>query len=230
MFRRDFMPRSHNAALEQGESRFHGIRVNVAVGVVLGMVNRSVEVLLHLVQRPRIDSRFVSNNHFHMAAEIRIDNLSDGRGCCVFGVNHAEIAVALPDADDNLLIGTVTPLARLAANIGFINLNRAAKFLRGNFEHRVANPVAEIPRGFIADGKLASHLVGRHAFARLTEQVRCEKPLPERQMGIVEDSLGRYAELVRARIADKLVALEDAIDLVRAALQALNPIWPAEAF
>ena len=35
MLRGDFMPRSHNAALEQREGRFHGVGVNVAVGVVL---------------------------------------------------------------------------------------------------------------------------------------------------------------------------------------------------
>lgn len=42
MFRRDFMPRTHNAAFEKRESRFDGIGMNVAVSVFAGVVNRLV--------------------------------------------------------------------------------------------------------------------------------------------------------------------------------------------
>src|ERR1700675_1043118 len=50
MLRRHFMPRSHNAALEQAKSRFDGIGVNVAVRVFSRVVYRLVLALLHVVQ------------------------------------------------------------------------------------------------------------------------------------------------------------------------------------
>src|SRR5438552_2277311 len=67
MFRRDFMPRAHNAALEQRESRFHGICVNIAMGVFPRVIDGLVKVLLHLVESVWIDSRFVGHNHFYMS-------------------------------------------------------------------------------------------------------------------------------------------------------------------
>ena len=86
---------------------------------------------MHLVERPRIDSGLVGHNHFDVAADVRVDNFAHRRGLRVFGMNQPEIAVTLPDADDNLLFGAVAPLAGLAANVGLVNLYRAAEVLRG---------------------------------------------------------------------------------------------------
>ena len=71
MLRVYFMPRSNDAALEQGERRFHGVRVNVAMRVLAGVVDRAMLGLLHLVQRPRIDRGFIRHNHFDMASHVR---------------------------------------------------------------------------------------------------------------------------------------------------------------
>ena len=38
MFRRDFMPRSHDAALEQRERRLHGVCVDVAANILVSAV------------------------------------------------------------------------------------------------------------------------------------------------------------------------------------------------
>jgi len=224
------MPRSHNAALEQRESRFYGVGVNVAVGVVLRVVNGSVKILLHLVQRPRVNSRFVRNNHFHVASDVCLDNLAHSRGLCILGMNQPEIAVALPDADDNLLFGAVAPLARLATNISFVNLNRAAQFLRSGFEHGRPDAMGEIPSGFVSGLEHPAQLVRRHALARLTEQVGGEKPLPQGQVGVMEDRSRRGRELIAACVTIKLMASRYARNLVRAARWALDALRPAELF
>src|SRR2546427_12248115 len=57
MVRRDFMPRAHNATFEQRKGRFHGVGMNVAMRVLLRVIDSPVKVLLHLVERPRIDGR-----------------------------------------------------------------------------------------------------------------------------------------------------------------------------
>lgn len=224
------MPCAHNAAFEQGKGRFHCVGMNVSMGIVLRVVNRAVEVLLHFVERPRINSRLVGDNHFDMAPDVRLDNLADSRGLRILGMNQPEIAVALPDADDNLLFGTVAPLAGLSPNVSLVNLNRAAQFLRSGLKHGSPDAVREVPRGFIGRLEHPAQLVRRHALARLTEQVGSEKPLPEGQVGIVEDRPRRGRELVTASIAIKLVASRYAGNLIRTARWAVDTLWPAQLF
>ena len=224
------MPRSHNAALEQAESGFDGIGVNVAVRVLAGVIDRLVHAALQFVQGPRIDSGFVRHNHFDVTANVGVDNLFHGCGLGILGANHSQIAVALTNADDYRLLRSRTPTALLAANVGFVNLYGAAKFVLSRFQHSRANAMAEIPRSFIADLKLALHLVSRHAFARFTEQVGRKEPLPQGQVRIVEDRSSRRAKLVAASIAVKLMTLDNAADLVRLARRAGNALRPAQAF
>jgi hypothetical protein len=42
------------------------------VGVFPRVINGFVKVLLHLVERPRVDSRFVRHDDFHMAANVSL--------------------------------------------------------------------------------------------------------------------------------------------------------------
>ena len=77
------MPRSNDAALEKREGRFHGVCVNVAVSVFLGVVDRVVLVLLNLVERARVDRGFVGHDDFHVAADIGVDDLSNSLRLCV---------------------------------------------------------------------------------------------------------------------------------------------------
>src|ERR1700726_3492067 len=129
MFRTDFMPRSHNAALEQREGRFHGVGMDIAMGILARMVDCLVLVLVHLFERPRIDGRFVSHNHFDVAAHVGIDNLAHRIGLCIFGMNQAQIAIALPNPDDHFLFTFWPPSALLSADVGLVYLNSATKFL-----------------------------------------------------------------------------------------------------
>src|SRR5438067_12076254 len=111
MFRGDFMPCTNNAALEQRESRFHGIGVNVAVRIFTGMVDGLVEVLLHFVECPRINSGFIGHNDFHMTADVRVDNLAHGLRLSILRANEPQIAIALPNADNYGLVAFRTPSA-----------------------------------------------------------------------------------------------------------------------
>src|SRR6266446_5944788 len=128
MFRRDFMPRSHNATLEQREGRFYGVRVNVAMRIFPRVIHGLVKIFLHLVERPRVDGRFIGHNHFHMAAHVGIDNLSYRLGLRILGADKSQIAVALPNADNHLLDALWAPAASLRAYVGLINLDSAAEF------------------------------------------------------------------------------------------------------
>ncbi len=198
MLRADFMPRSNNAALEQGKHRFHGVCVNISRYIFLRVTNGAMLFLLNLVERPRVDRGLIRHNHFYVPANIRPDNLAHRLRACIFGANQSQVSVALPDTDNHLFVRTWTPTALLAANIGFINLYCTAKFLQGDFHHGSADTMAEIPRGLIPCVKRALDLERGHAFLRLAHEVGSGEPLRERQMGIVEYGPGSHGELVAA--------------------------------
>lgn len=224
------MPRAHDAALEKRESRFHGVRMHVAVCVLPRMIDGLVKVLLHLVKRPRVDRGFIRHNHFYMAPDIGVDYLAHGRGLRILGANHSQIAIALSDTDYDLFVRTRTPAALLTANISFVNLDNTPKLLFGGFQHGRSDAMAEVPRRFIADLELALHLIRRHTLARLTKQVGRKKPLPQRQVGIVEDRSRCRAKLIAASIAVKLVTFDNARNLVRLARGTGNAFRPAKLF
>ena len=226
------MPRSHNAALEQREGRFYSICMNVPVSVVLRVVNRPVEILLHLIQRPWIDGRFVSHNHFDVASDVCLDDFADSRRLSILSMNQPEIAVALPDSDNNLFVGALAPFAGLASNVSLVNLNCPTQFLGSSFEHGCPDAVKErIPSGFVRCLEHPAQLVRRHALARLAEQVGSEKPFPQRQMGVSwEDRPCRGRKLVAASIAVKLMAGRYAGNLVRAARWALDALLAIAVF
>src|SRR6267378_8306235 len=120
MYRRDFMPRSHNAALEKREGRFHSVCMHITMRVFPRVVNRLVQVPLHFVERIRINGRFIGHNHFYMAPDIGIDNFAYCRGLRILSANQSEVTIALSDADDNLLDALWTPAPSFATNVCFV--------------------------------------------------------------------------------------------------------------
>src|ERR1700694_103413 len=154
------MPRAHDAALEKRERRFHSVCMHVAVSVFARVVNGLMEVLLHLVERVRIDSRFIGQNHFDMAANVGVDDFLNSLGLRIPGANQPQVSIALPDADNNRYVAFCAPTAFLARNVGFVYLNRAAKFLRCYFQHGRPDAMAEVPCRLVADSKRALNLAG----------------------------------------------------------------------
>src|SRR6266849_6696894 len=144
------MPRPNDAALEQAECGFDGIGMNVAMRVLPCVVDRAVLFPLNPGERPRVDLRFVRHNDFHTRTQVVVDNLADGFGSSVCRMNHAEVAIPLPNADDNLFVRPGTPAALLAAYVGFIYLYRATfNLVRQYVLHRSPDAVAQVPRSFV---------------------------------------------------------------------------------
>jgi len=78
MLRRDFMPRSHDTALQEAESRFYGIGVNVSMRVFFGVVNRVMLFNRKLFQHIRVNHGLVREHYFNVTADIRVNNLAHG--------------------------------------------------------------------------------------------------------------------------------------------------------
>lgn len=230
MFRRDFMPRANYATLEKRERAFYRIGVNVSMDIFFGVIDSLVFFFGELGQSPRIDRGFIGHNHFYVFANMIFDDFSNCGRSGLFDTNQAKISVALTNSNDSLLLRTRTPPPRLAANVSLVNLNRAIKRLGSYFHHSSADSVTKIPRSFIGGLEHSTNLVRRHALLGLTKQVGSKKPLPQGQMGIVEDCSRRSRELVAAGVTVILVASRYARNLIRAARRALDTLRPAKFF
>jgi len=193
MFRIHFMPSPYYAALEQAERGFDGIGVHVAMSVVPCVVNRAMLFPLNLGERPRVDLGLIGHNDFYARSQVVVDNLADCLGCSVSRMNHAEVAIPLSNADNNLFVRPGTPAALLAAYIGFIYLYCATfNLLRHYVLHGCADTMAEVPRGLIAHSDRALNLASGHSLFGFTEKRNGNKPLPQRQVRIMEDSCLLY--------------------------------------
>ena len=205
MLRRDPMPRSHNPALQERECRFDRVGMNVAVNVDLGAVwnrlmlaGRDADAL----QGERVGNELIRHNHVNIFAHIFLDVFRQGAGLRILSMKKAEIAAALPDADNyffRFLASVDAPTDLFAAYIGFIYFDCAIQLLKGNiFGHSMTDAVTEIPCRAVVNSEHPLKLVSRHSLAGLAEQIDGQKPLSKWQVRIVENRASRNGELIAA--------------------------------
>jgi hypothetical protein len=123
-------------------------------------------------------------------------------------MEETEIATALTDADYDFFVcraASTADTALFSADIGFVHFNRSVqhRFVSGG--HSLADTVTEIPcgliRALVLSKEYALNLIRAHALAGLANQVGSDKPLEQRQMGIMEDRSGGDTELIIAILA-----------------------------
>jgi len=199
------MPRSHNAAFEQTESRFDRVRVDVAPDVLFGaMFNRLMLVLWHsgTFQGKRVTDKLIRHNHVNIVAHVLFDVLSEGACFYVSRMEKAKITAALPDSDYrflSFLASVDAPSDLLSADIGFIHLDSARQFLkRLIFGHSVPDAMTEIPRGTVVDSQHPMELVRRHSLFGLAQQIHGKEPFRQGQVSVMEDRARGDGELVAA--------------------------------
>ena len=201
MLRRDFVPRSHDAPLEQAKGGFDAVRRNVSVNVDAGLVlDRLVLVagVASFVESPRIRTEFISHNHVHIAADILLDVFCERARFAVVSVEETKFSAALLDAEDNLFADAASTSPIATTNVGFVHFDHASKRLRANFLHCGPDAVAEIPRGLIASADHALDLVRGDALAGLTHEVSGSEPCGQGEFSILEDRTREDGKLIAA--------------------------------
>lgn len=200
----DMMESAHNAALEQRPEGLHCVGVGFAFNHADAMVDGLVEQLAlentvapELVAVDNLDGILV-----HGAS----DEVSDGFGLEV-GDHHA-LHFARPglgafyDADDLCLLAVFAGSAGLvifAAQVGVVGFQDAAQLvLYIGVLHGVADAMAQVPRGLIGHVQMPHELVGTDALLALTDEVDCQQPLAQRQVGAVHDRVRGDRELILA--------------------------------
>jgi hypothetical protein len=150
-------------------------------------------------------------------------------------VKESEIAAALPDADNDLLLAiAVTGLAKsffTRADVSLIYLNRTIHHWALDIGHRFADSMAEIPCRLIASNAQSSFdLVRRDTLPRFHEEQNGHEPSFQGKMCIVKYRLRCHAKLVMAFAAFKLRILKQFKHFLALAAKALNAIRPTEFF
>ena len=197
------MPRSNDAPLEQGECRFDRVGMNVSSRADIFFRAVIDGLMASVADSLAIRAVFVGNDHINIFRDVLFDISLQSAALSIFGVEEAEIAATLPDADDNLLVAvsesSFTPSPLASANKGFVNLDSTTQFLNGwDGLHCVPDAMAEIPCGAIVDSQHPFKLIRRHPLARLADQERSKEPFNQGQMRVMEHRVCRHRELVAA--------------------------------
>ena len=238
VFCADLVPCTDDAALEQREGRFHGIRMNIAVNVDFGLVFDRLVALGHVdtLHGCGVGVEFIRHNYFNVRAHVLLDVLRQRAALDIPRVKESQIAATLPDAHNDLLVGIAVPgLAvgvLLPADVGFIDFDRSVEHGLIYLLHRLADAVTQVPRGliraFVLAPESALELTGAHTFACLNQQEHGHEPNLQRQVGIVEDCLCGHAKLVTAFAAFKLRIVGQFVDALALAAKALDAVRPAK--
>lgn len=230
------MPATHNAALQKREGAFDcvGMRLAAILDVNAQTVPDSLvpPVLSQVLCRATVLLVVVGEKHVHVLRDILADVLFKGARPCVFGMEKAEIAAALANADDDFFVGVSScpsPADVSTANPGFVHFNLTIQHRPLALNHGVSDAMAEIPSCLVAsESERALNLASRHALLGFAEKQRGDEPLCQRQMAIIENRSCRHGELVVTVLAVEQLFLGLKLDSGHLAARALRASGPAE--
>src|SRR5208282_5727389 len=201
----DLVPRSHDAAFQEGERGFDCVSRDARAVLVSGvftcqMVDR---LMFHVSNSVLVRWETIGDDYVHICAHVLLDVLPQSPALSVFGVEEAQIAVALAKADDNLFrvpSNLRSEAFLLSAHVGFVHFNSTVKHGLVYFFHGSTNAVTEIPCGligaFVFSPDRALELHRAHALLGFAQQQYRNKPDRQREMGVVEDRPTGRGELV----------------------------------
>lgn len=237
MLRAETMPRAHDAALQKRKGILDGVRVNVSHDVnATFMSNRFVLPWLDssLFNCERIGRKIIGENNVYIFTYVLADVLGDRSGLGIAGVKHAEITVALANADYDFLCGLASADAmpkKPTAHIGFVHLDFSGEHRLIHFVHCGTDAMAEIPRCFVtSDPERALNLARRDALLGLTQKHGGREPIDQWQVSVIENSSGEYGELIVAVFAVEKLLFCFKFDYICLAPKAARAFGPAEAY
>jgi hypothetical protein len=232
MLRAQFVPATTQTAFEQRECGFDAIRVGIASHVIPDSMLDHFVLKSHALCDAGIQIEFVGEQNFDILSKIIAHELFNRLRRDVLGVEQAEFAIALADADNRALLGSTSTSGQslpATANVSFINFDFSVEHWFVRRGHCCPDSVAEIPCCLVADSEGALYLAGGHTLFRLTEKQRCHEPLREWEMAIVENRASRHRKLIVAALAVEKFALCPKLNSAHLAARAFNASRPAQA-
>jgi 20S proteasome alpha/beta subunit len=239
MLSRKTMPRTDDAALQQTEGAFDGVRVDIAVHVDLRLMPDGLVALResNLLHRGRIGLIFIGHDHIYVFAYVVLDVLSERAALYVVGMKESNISAALPKSDHDLLCALAVPSLVLMAVLDsadecFIHFNRAIEHRLFRRCHCGTNTMAEIPcrlvTALVLPPERPLELRRAHALLGFADQQYSQKPHRQWKMGIVKDRATHHRELVRAHRALEPRVILHPRNAMILATRARHPFGPAQ--
>jgi len=232
----EFMPRSHDAALQQRKGGFHGVGVNVAIyvnlvtvpnGFVLPALNTSGNHSLG------VSWKFISHHYLNIGADVLFDVLRQRSRLHIASMKKTELSASLSQTDYDLFIvvGPVPSSSSMlsSADPSFIHLDSTVQHRALCFFHGSTNAMAEIPCGFITDAQGPFHLVRRETLSGFNKQQYGSEPNSKRQVGIVEYCSRSYGEVVFTISTVELLVCLYPRNAFAVATRTLNLIRPSQS-
>lgn len=211
--RGDVMEVAHDAALDQRPEAVNGAGMDFTADVLTGRVIHEVmgplAAELKFIGRDQGDAirdRLV-HEAFQRLGVGRLDHLADHVSLAGDGTDDGDLAgraaptlAPLHPAADPAAV----PVLDLAADVGFVHLDNAGELLEHRVLHRGADAMAHVPSGpVLAHADVPLHLQGAHALLGLAHDQDHLEPVPQGELGVLEDGAGQRGELVavlRARL------------------------------
>jgi hypothetical protein len=240
IFAADFVEASDNSAFEDRPETFNRVGVDSADNMLSRAVidNAVRKFFAKVVIAPKgvgaDQTDFVGNGFAHEIFKSDLIDLPDDAG--------DDIAFAPYRTDDGSFEPVITATAGstflipmaivvLAADVGFINLDNAAKLIHVLFDQGRADFVAHEPSGFDrTKTHVAPDLARTHALLAGEHQVRDLEPVAERLVGVLEDRPGNDRKPIA--VLGALLALpmplarRQVIDSGIATTRAVNALGP----
>jgi len=102
----EFVPRSHDAALEQRECRFYSVDVDVSSisDVFLGAVVHRFVLALKFTHSFRVGAEIIGHDHVNILRNVLLDVSRQSSALSIFRVKESQITVALANTNDAFLV------------------------------------------------------------------------------------------------------------------------------
>lgn len=231
----DLVPRSDDATLQEREGVFDCVGMNVPVNInLVTMTNGLVLSAFDASSDHRfwIAGVFVRDHYFNIGAHSFFDVLRQRPRLNVASVKEPQFATTLPESDNNFLVA-IRSVPSLAASLPtaderFVHFDSTVRHRAICLFHGSTNAMAQVPRGLIAHSESTFDLIGTHSFSGLAQKQHGHEPCFEREMGVVEYSLGKNAELVSALDTFKFLLRADLENTLAFASDAFHAEGPTE--
>src|ERR1022692_2176132 len=203
MLRAEPVPRSNDAALEQRESRFNGVGMNVSSEpdvLFRAVIHGLMPSLAHGLA---VRAIFIGHDHINVLRDVLLNVPRQSATLGIFRMEESHWPATLTDANNDQLVavpesGFAERALLLPADIGFVHFDSTVQHWPLRLHHGATNAMAEVPRGFVADSDGALHLVRGKPLTGLAEQMSSDEPLEQGQVGVVEDRASGHTELIVA--------------------------------
>jgi hypothetical protein len=237
IFAADLVEAAHDTAFQERPKAIDRLGVNHAVNILLfGVADEGVrEIFLEFP----IAGMFVSYDKADIFCNGLPNETIQSRGIGIANDAGDHIALALDRADNDELAGYAgsglflvpMPVAVAPANIGFVNLNDAAK-LSFRLNESGADFVAHGMRSAVGtEAHDALDLEGADTLFARQHQMHDTKPLPERLIRVLKDGAGDMREAIgghaSAFVAVPVIITAGQSERISAAAWAFDAIGPA---